>query len=112
MEAIDGPTEITGFETGVFTGKYQTEVPESYFKHLSDIRSKGKKRKSPGDQPQQSQQAVNGGDAKKLTLVANGGPVNVASPEPEPEKKNLTSQEDIRYVFCSPAPPSVLATHQ
>ena len=92
LEAIEGETLIKDFEVGVFNGKYQTDVPESYFQHLSEIRAKGKKRKN--------EEAVipAGADAKKLTLVGNGAPVNV--PSPEAEREAMTSQEDIRYGFC------------
>ncbi|OAQ97594.1 hypothetical protein LLEC1_04014 [Akanthomyces lecanii] len=79
FEAIEGETQITDFEVGVFSGKYQTDVPESYFQHLSELRAaKGQKRKTAED-------AVEGADSKKLTLVGNSGPVNEA----------MTSQEDI-----------------
>ncbi len=85
LDAIEGETQITDFEVGVFSGKYQTEVPVSYFEHLSELRAaKGRKRKTTED-------ATAGTDSKKLTLVGNGAPVNMPSPEP------MTSQEDIRY---------------
>ncbi|KAM3528810.1 hypothetical protein NHJ13051_002211 [Beauveria bassiana] len=86
LEAIEGETQIKDFEVGVFSGKYQTDVPESYFQHLSELRaSKGQKRK-PADEA--------GPDSKKLTVIANGGPVNVQSSEAT-EREPMTSQEDI-----------------
>lgn len=89
LEAIDGETQITGFEVGVFSGEYQTDVPESYFEHLKELRAgKGLKRKTT-EEP--------GPDAKKLTLIANGGPVNgPARSEPTADMNEaMTSQEDI-----------------
>ncbi|KAF1738453.1 Amidophosphoribosyltransferase [Beauveria bassiana] len=86
LEAIEGETQIKDFEVGVFSGKYQTDVPESYFQHLSELRaSKGQKRK-PADEA--------GPDSKKLTVIANGGPTNVPSSEAT-EREPMTSQEDI-----------------
>lgn len=85
----DKPTPIQDFEVGVFSGKYQTDVPESYFQHLREIRAKGKKRSNPEE--------MVGTEAKKLTLVANGGPVNGTANAPDPERELMTSQEDIRY---------------
>lgn len=79
FEAIDGPTEITGFEAGVFSGHYETEVPESYFEHIAELRARGKKRKVPEEEVS---------SAKKPTLVANAGPVN--------GQKGVISQEDIK----------------
>lgn len=82
LEAADEGCEVTGFEVGVFCGKYQTEVPTSYFEHLSELKKKkGTKRKTEDDA------AV----PEKRTLVANGGPTNVAA---QPN----ASSDDIRYV--------------
>lgn len=78
FEAIEGPTEITDFEVGVFCGKYQTDVPESYFDHIAELRARGKKRKNPEEE-------ISG--MKKPTLVGSAGPVN--------GQKSVTSQEDI-----------------
>ena len=89
LDAIDGETQIKDFEVGVFCGKYQTDVPESYFEHISEIRAKGKKRKNVEEE---------GSDAKKLTLVSNSGPVNVRKVQEEEEDKPVIDQDDIRYV--------------
>ncbi|KAL2675644.1 hypothetical protein Neosp_011834 [[Neocosmospora] mangrovei] len=86
LDAIDGETQIKDFEVGVFCGKYQTDVPESYFEHLSEIRAKGKKRKNAEE---------DGSDAKKLTLVSNSGPVNVRKVQEEEEDKPVIDQDDI-----------------
>ncbi|KAJ4217105.1 amidophosphoribosyltransferase [Fusarium solani] len=87
LDAIDGETQIKDFEVGVFCGKYQTDVPESYFEHLSEIRAKGKKRKNVEEE---------GSDAKKLTLVSNSGPVNVRKvQEEEEDNKPVIDQDDI-----------------
>ncbi|RMJ12196.1 hypothetical protein CDV36_008148 [Fusarium kuroshium] len=85
LDAIDGETQIKDFEVGVFCGKYQTDVPESYFEHLSEIRAKGKKRKNVEEE---------GSDAKKLTLVSNSGPVNVRKVQEE-EEERVIDQDDI-----------------
>ncbi|KAJ4318723.1 amidophosphoribosyltransferase [Fusarium piperis] len=85
LDAIDGETQIKDFEVGVFSGKYQTDVPESYFEHISEIRAKGKKRKNVEEE---------GSDAKKLTLVSNSGPVNVRKVQEE-EQKPVIDQDDI-----------------
>jgi amidophosphoribosyltransferase len=93
FEAIDGPTDITDFETGVFCGKYQTDVPETYFDHLTEIRNQGKKRRSAEQ---------DGSDPKKPTLVADNFPVNQRKTQhtqpSEAEPESATSQEDIKYV--------------
>ncbi|KAM0441315.1 hypothetical protein ACHAPT_000624 [Fusarium lateritium] len=86
LDAIDGETQITDFEVGVFCGKYQTEVPDDYFEHLSEIRAKGKKRKNAEE---------DGSDPKKLTLISNSGPVNERKIADDEEKKAVINQEDI-----------------
>ncbi|VBB76139.1 Putative Amidophosphoribosyltransferase [Podospora comata] len=58
--------KITEFEVGVFCGEYQTDVPDGYFDHLNELR--GKKREAA---------PTAGGE----TVVASGGPVNVANGE-------------------------------
>lgn len=74
--------KITEFEVGVFCGNYQTDIPEGYFDHLNDCR--GTKRKAA---------MLNG---TKKVLVANSGPVNVSTPEPEAEiSENPENRQDI-----------------
>lgn len=93
LEAIEGPTDITDFEVGVFCGKYQTEVPETYFDHLTEIRNKGKKRRNAEEE---------GSDPKKPTLIADSGPANqrraVQAQTADAEPESAISQEDIKYV--------------
>ncbi|KAK1780773.1 nucleophile aminohydrolase [Copromyces sp. CBS 386.78] len=80
-EASPDHQKITDFEVGVFCGNYQTDVPEGYFEHLNE--SRGTKRKAT---------VVNG---TNKVLVANGGPVNVSTPEPAALTENPENRQDI-----------------
>lgn len=79
LDAVEGDSEINGFEVGVFNGCYQTEVPDSYFEDLHGSRTSSKKRKNDADE---------GSDAKKMTVV------NGHSNEDKP--KAVINQEDIK----------------
>ena len=72
----------------MFSGKYQTDVPKSYFEQLSALRTNGKKRKSGGD---------DGSEAKRPTVVVSDGAMNVRN-DPGSGVQTPVSQEDIRYV--------------
>ncbi|KAH0525939.1 hypothetical protein TsFJ059_009337 [Trichoderma semiorbis] len=63
-EAADDTNDVKEFEVGVFSGKYITEVPDGYFEHISQLRGKNKKRKTP--------------NCSEAMIIANGGVVNVA----------------------------------
>ncbi|PTB65177.1 Amidophosphoribosyltransferase [Trichoderma citrinoviride] len=64
VEAAGEGSEVKEFEVGVFSGKYITEVPDGYFEHISQLRGKNKKRKTP--------------NCSEAMLIANGGVVNMA----------------------------------
>ncbi|ERS99922.1 amidophosphoribosyltransferase [Sporothrix schenckii 1099-18] len=66
MDAIDGSSQVTDFEVGVFCGNYKTPVPDNYFERLNIIHSAGKK-------PAAGSVTTNGDGA---FLVASSGPVN------------------------------------
>jgi len=47
LEAAEGTSKVEDFEVGVFCGKYVTDVPEGYFRHLSELRN-GKRAQKAG----------------------------------------------------------------
>lgn len=71
----------------MFCGKYKTEVPEGYFAHLSESRGKKRKITAAADATTAT------GRSDGSTLVANGGPVNVAS---ETQQQNDKAHLGIR----------------
>lgn len=83
IEAAEGENEINDFEVGVFCGQYQTEVPDSYFEHISRLHGKGAPKVvtiEAGDEETGSERA---------TIVANGGAINVA------DRKRKVSEDDM-----------------
>lgn len=81
MEAAEDTSKVTSFETGVFCGKYVTEVPEGYFEHLSDLRSGKRKAKT--------LTTIKAGGDEGGNVVVSSGPTN----GPEADER-----EDIRSV--------------
>ncbi|CAM1504152.1 Fc.00g017430.m01.CDS01 [Cosmosporella sp. VM-42] len=75
--------EIKDFEIGVFCGKYKTEVPEGYFEHLNELRSKKRKL------------AVVEG-VTDSTRTGNSGPVNVAARGTSAKEENGTVEAEPR----------------
>lgn len=91
VEAADKQSQIKDFEVGVFCGKYKTAVPEDYFEHMG--RPQGSKRRK----------TAASADGPSATLVANGGPVNVAGPrealtDGDKGAKSPENRDDVRYV--------------
>lgn len=97
IEAAEGTTQVEGFEEGVFSGKYVTEVPEGYFRHLSELRN-GKRAQGAGVTIVKA-----GGD--EGSVVTSSGPVNRPPEGDEADAfwnantiKRPEDCEDIRYV--------------
>ncbi len=96
-EAAGGENDVKDFEIGVFCGKYKTEIPDGYLERLSHRLQEGSKRKNAFTEDEE-----NAAGARKMMLVANSGPVNVADTRKvaDKETRNPEHQEDVRYVLC------------
>lgn len=91
-EAAGGDSDVTDFEVGVFCGKYKTEVPGDYFERRSNRLQESKKRKNAFTEDEENETG-----ARKMVVVANSGPMNVAGPRKAADKglKSPEHQEDV-----------------
>ncbi|KAL2760720.1 hypothetical protein ACRALDRAFT_1027843, partial [Sodiomyces alcalophilus JCM 7366] len=111
LDAGTDDCEVKDFEVGVFSGQYQTVVPDGYFEYLG--RTQGYKKKT-----KTATLVDKGPDAAGPVLVAGSGPVNVAGQREglrshdddddddddddadEVATNGPANREDIRYVGC------------